>query len=384
MTYYGLSMATNDDYILIGDRAAPIDDVLRVGKVYFYDYDGNLERTLEPFKVFQDEQFGRSILPHGDELSILQLESGWGADSEAQAAIYVYDSNGEFQSFFNVTDFELESHFGYSIVYWDNTYIASAPGATTEYGYSTGAVRVFDETGEILDTFYSTNPTPQANFGTRLVIDEDVIVVMELHGLFGDERFVKGVAYLYDPEWNLLTSFTAPNPGDVDNFGHSIVMNDDHIIIGDRLAEVDSIERAGEVYVYDKLGELVLTIKSPEPLEGANFGHSLAVYDDLLVIGEPRSDTTTVDTGKAYVFNTDGTLHSELGSPDPNAMGLFGDTVYIDEDLILVREVKSNTVYAFSTADDGSESDIPWFLLAGILVALSSVALVFRKRDNSR
>ncbi|MCP3916413.1 MAG: hypothetical protein GY711_12720 [bacterium] len=75
--------------------------------------------------------------------------------------------------------------------------------------------------------------------------------------------------------------------------------------------------------------------------ESANdvFGWSVAANGDTLVVGAPGSDAADWEAGAAYVFERSGgvwTQSAELGAPAANAHDLFGRSVAIDGDRVLV------------------------------------------------
>ena len=65
---------------------------------------------------------------------------------------------------------------------------------------------------------------------------------------------------------------------------------EEYIYVGDNFADIEEEANAGCIYVYDKQGELVNTILSPEPDGGENFAEVIVVkaenYGQSACLGE--------------------------------------------------------------------------------------------------
>ena len=71
-----------------------------------------------------------------------------------------------------------------------------------------------------------------------------------------------------------------------------------------------------------------LTIANPTPAAIDNFGISVAaVGSDRVLIGARDDNTGAVDAGAAYLFSTDGTLHTTYTNPTPAVRDSFGCSV---------------------------------------------------------
>jgi len=121
---------------------------------------------------------------------------------------------------------------------------------------------------------------------------------------------------------------------------------------------------AGHAYVYQALtGTLMATLASPNPLNGGNFGSSVAVSGTRIVIGAPFETTSgDANAGRAYLFDatTDG-LISTYVSPNPQTFGYFGDSVSISGTTVAIGAEGENVssysaaghVYVFKATTSG-------------------------------
>lgn len=87
-------------------------------------------------------------------------------------------------------------------------------------------------------------------------------------------------------------------------------------------------------------------LKAPLPEFEASFGHALAVWGDTIVVGTVRED----DGGSAYVYVRDNgtwSLQADLEHSPPDLGTLFGWSVDIDGDTIVVGEPVRGKAYVF-------------------------------------
>jgi hypothetical protein len=139
-----------------------------------------------------------------------------------------------------------------------------------------------------------------------------------------------------------------PNPatGNTDDeFGTSVAINDTYAIVS-APQEYDANPNAGKVYVFSiATGNLERTIDNPNAYSSTSldeFGNSLAMYGDYLIVGARQEDDAGGSlSGKAYIFDvTTGNLIDTLDNP--NAYGtsygdLFGDRVFIGSNRAIVH-----------------------------------------------
>ncbi len=126
-------------------------------------------------------------------------------------------------------------------------------------------------------------------------------------------------------------TFTAPSPGD--GFGESVASNYGNVAIG-----APNANGAGAVYLYNGVttanesistyayGSLIHVFADPNPEPGDEFGASLAVVGNALVVGAPGSSFSGPGDGVVYVFDanaegtTFGNLLATLTIPDAGAL----------------------------------------------------------------
>ena len=156
-------------------------------------------------------------------------------------------------------------------------------------------------------------------------------------------------------------SYTPPltyaTPSHGDGFGESVAANYGNVAIGAPYSN-----GTGAVYLYDGVttanqtistyayGELIHVFADPNPSPGDEFGASLAVVGNDLVVGAPGSSLTGPGDGVVYVFDanaestTFGNLLATLTIPDPGPLNeaRFGAAVGATDTNIVVGAPGNN------------------------------------------
>ena len=197
-------------------------------------------------------------------------------------------------------------------------------------------------------------------YGRSVAIDGDLVAV----GAGGDGAV--GAVYLYKRQGMtnvLMAKLVSPDAteGETPEFGRTVAIKGNMVIVGARFARADAVERAGAVYVFGKHGDswqFEDKIISPAPETEDNFGRALAIQGDSLVVTARK---TSAEEGAAYVFvYTDGRwIHqATLVASDPTAGAYFGQSVDIQGDVMAIsaRNANPNSAggfYLFRKSGDG-------------------------------
>jgi hypothetical protein len=222
------------------------------------------------------------------------------------------------------------------------SYTAIGNGYTDHVdGNDSGAVFIYDNSdGSLVYTLINPNDyeTPaDDHFGSSVAICGNYIAVgAKSEGDADDSGFGgSGKAYIYSTSTgNLLHTLDNPNAyGDStgDYFGESIGVTNTYTFVG--ASDEDSPINSGRVYVFNSSsGSLVGTITNPttDP-ELDEFGTSLAVDDNYLVVGSPKDSEDGSESGSVGVFDTS-TRSLEYIISNPNDYGVaagdsFGNSV---------------------------------------------------------
>ena len=130
-----------------------------------------------------------------------------------------------------------------------------------------------------------------------------------------------------------------PNPAPVSGglYGFALATSDDTIAVGEIFGSDDG-SHSGRVHLLAGIsGAPLRTFVNPSPDLGDDFGFSIAMEGNLLLVGAPFDDTFGDDVGIAYLFDTmTGALLQTFTNPTGSADGNFGWAVAFVEGRVLV------------------------------------------------
>jgi hypothetical protein len=220
---------------------------------------------------------------------------------------------------------------------------------------------------QLIYTFQSPEIETEGNFGTSVAIDGDIIVIGEIKG-DPNGTTNAGKAYIFNTSGHLIANLTAPEPQLSANFGFSVAVSGDKVVVGEPYAEVNGEPYAGQVHIFSATGAHLKTLTAPSPIEGVEFGASVAIDGDIIIIGTyvrvgggfDGQDLHSSPLGTksfVYIFDTEGNLQNTLESPGSTEPSAFGVSSAIDEDIIVIGEdhatvsgvADAGRAYIFST-----------------------------------
>ncbi|MEM7457069.1 MAG: hypothetical protein AAF456_22190 [Planctomycetota bacterium] len=258
-----------------------------------------------------------------------------------------------------------DRNFGESIAVDGDYLVISAPahfsnngGFGIAYLYSL----ISSEPTVPIGSFQSGSSQNFFNFGQSISISDSNCVIGELGG-----------AYLYElnPEGTLSPLHTFVDPLDVygDYFGQSVYVFDRKVLVGDPRRGTQS---SGHVHVYDtgsKEPQTASAIISPASAIGADaFGGAVAAANGRFIVGASRDDSGAQESGAAYIFDISDGIPGRsvfLSCPQPQFNAEFGRSVAIDDNIAVVgtsgTAPGATNAYAFDLASGDPETPIVTF-----------------------
>ena len=183
-------------------------------------------------------------------------------------------------------------------------------------------------------------------FGYSVAVDGDTMVA----GAYGDDG-LKGAAYVLTRQsgtWSQVAKLTAFDGVAYDEFGYSVAVDGDTVVVG-AYRDDDNGSRSGAAYVFTKPATGWVTTSTAAKLtalDGATndeFGYSVAVDGDTVVVGAWWDHAGAIHSGSAYVFTepTSGgwvtaTETAKLTAYDGDVTDYFGISVAVDGDTVVV------------------------------------------------
>lgn len=251
-------------------------------------------------------------------------------------------------------------------------------------------------------------PDDAAGFGYALAVRGDTLVVgAPPYGptYTGDYQ---GSAYVFTkddtvPEgWSQQAKLIVSGGPSDENFGFSVAISDDTIVVGafgDDYGDYGTTTGSAYVFTKDDTGwkeKTRLAASDGEP--GDQFGISVAVWGDTIVVGACRADDRALSprfwqAGSAYLFTRDAagdwTEQARLTANDPSRRAFFGMSVAISSDTIVAGahgdEGVRGALYVFSRDEGDNWNETPTKLTAsdgdswdylGVRVAISGDIIV--------
>lgn len=260
------------------------------------------------------------------------------------AGVYEFNRNTyQFIKAFNPPSQPQTGNFGFHIEYLNGDLFASAPFAVSP-GASEGVVyRINANTTTVQHTYYE--PGLFSIFGWNFEVNEFINVV----GAHGDDKL-----YVYSAVTDDLILTFEPDPLTLDtDYGYDVELNTSYLAVSAPGRFFS--DREGSVYVYDyTTGVLLHRLTSPidDPGVGAaEFGHSIELVGDKLLVGYTNFGAPDVFRDKIHVFDlTTGnvltTLTTDTGALDDG----FGDAISSEGNLAVIGARLDDTLATNSGA----------------------------------
>jgi len=251
-------------------------------------------------------------------------------------------------------------------------------GAGSAYFFSNllGYWEVLNKAFPIVGTYFDRNEG--AGFGSSVSISGTYAVIgapFEKKDTTGSNSLEgAGAAYVFQRNphgaFELLHKIVNWDRAAGDQFGFSVSMNGDKMVIGAPFEDEDARQEstlisAGSAYVFQKMsdGRWYWTDKliTPARMTGDNFGNSVCISGDMIIVGAVTADvfdgTNKLNSGAAYLFKlsldslSSGWRYVEkIISTDIAASDWFGYAVGIDNSNIMVSSPFHNNagaIYSF-------------------------------------
>lgn len=179
-------------------------------------------------------------------------------------------------------------------------------------------------------------------FGVSVAIDGDTAAV----GAIGDDSAATnaGAVYVFrrlGTVWSEEQKLIASDAAAADDFGRSVALRGNVLLVGASLDDDRGVD-SGSIYVFRHDGSSwneVQKLTASDGSSGDQFGFSLALQGNAAVAGAYTADVLHTNSGAAYVFRDSGTSfqqEAKLVASDGDTSDLYGWSVAIDGNAVLV------------------------------------------------
>lgn len=353
---FGKSIAVDRDVAIIGAVRAGDDGT---GAAYIYRFNGTAwqhsgESPLS--ELASDSRFGWSVAISGDVAAV-----GSAPLSGGTAPVFVYRFDGADwvnEAQLHGDDPTADDGFGLSLALDGNVLVVGAPwdDEACKGNCNGGAVYIFrfvDGTWQQDAKLHSSDILGADEFGSAVSVDGDTVLIgsPEKHGGIGSAYI-----YWYDgTNWLGEVKLSPKFPEGGDQFGRSVALNGHTAAIGSPGRRATS----GAVHVFRFVGMLgwmeedrLIAIDAEA---GDQFGHSVCLRDNVILVGA-GNDNRVSGYGAAYVIRRgDGGWRPEakLLAADVGMSDELGFAVALSDTLALVGAPEhadgDGSVYVFGT-----------------------------------
>ena len=353
---FGYSSSISGDYAVV---SSPWDDDggNESGAAYVFKRDGDnwvqQAKLIAPDPAAYDF-FGRSVSISGDYIVI----GSYGDDDKGSSSgsVYVFKRDGTtwpMQAKLTASDGALGDYLGCSIAISGDYLVAGAYGDNDD-GTGSGSAYIFKRDGVTWTQqakIRAINVTGDIQFGYSVAISGDYVVAGAIRDYVFTPDINSGSAHVFKREgvnWTHQVELGPSDPAAGDEFGCSVAISGDDIVVGARNDD-DNGAASGSAYVYKRNGtswEQRSKLTASDGAEGDYFGCSVSISGDYTVVGSLYDKHDGSTSGSAYVFKRTST---DLWESTMKLLGTgtgwynFGCSVAISNDYALVGARSTNT-----------------------------------------
>lgn len=234
------------------------------------------------------------------------------------------------------TDGNADQEFG-SATSLDNGILAIGSRNDDDLGAASGSAYLFDvSTGQQLTKLLANDGAAGDKFGSSIALANQLVVVgAPTDDDTGDNS---GSAYVFDAGSGLqLAKLTAPDGAEGDNFGCSVAVDGNRIVVGS-IYDDDHGRNSGAIYIFDS--QSFALVAKVTPNDGAAddlFGQSVDIDGGIIIAGAHGDDDNGPLSGSAYLFSAaNGNQLDKLLAGDGSSWDFFGASVAIDNNQIVI------------------------------------------------
>ncbi|MEM9025671.1 MAG: hypothetical protein AAGB06_01925, partial [Verrucomicrobiota bacterium] len=346
--FFGTSVVAFADRVLVGAPNS-VDANDRIGHVFSFEYDVDIwvqSDILTPNIGETFDGFGRTMSSFQNKVVIGAPDD----DEGGSAYLFEYVSDGWGQT----TKFDVPTEegdlFGQSLSLSVDTVFVGAPN-DDDAGNDAGSVYVFglsNDQWDFVQKITASDASSGDNFGQSVSISGARALIGALDA--GVEDGGRAYAFsLVQGSWTEDQVLSVAGIVDLSFFGRAVALSNTHAFVG----------AYGEdaVYVFELSDDSWIEMQTLSGVEDSNFGFTLSIDVNNLLIGAPQEDAPRTDSGRAYIYQFDGASWLEDATLDAGDGGnsiFFGSSIGIDGDLAAVgvpddhdNGLASGSVYVF-------------------------------------
>ena len=306
---FGFSVALDGDRAIVGS--------IQGESAYIFEKDGdnwNEVAIITASTPDANQDFGRSVAISGDHAIV-----GATADGNYAGAAYIfYRGNGTWSEVTKIiaSDASTSSQFGETVSISGN-YVIVGP-------YSNAKAYIFERDGSSwkeVAKIQSSDPGASTYFGRSVAINGNRAIVGDPYISSGN-NYSEGAAYLFERDgsgnWNEVAKIKGSDTEAWDNFGYKVAINGNHAIVS-APGESTFGYSAGAAYVFKRNGsgnwsEVDKLVASDAEIF-YNFGVSVGISGNNVIVGQTRLGVSGYENKEsAYIFENNQSVQDLLSN----------------------------------------------------------------------
>ena len=323
--FLGTSVGISGDTAIVGGYGDDVGTNADQGSAYVYTRSGTnwtQQAQLNGTGGAAGDLFGVSVAVSGDTAIVGAFADNINGNTD-QGSAFVFrtlSSNWAQEAKTVATGGAADDQFGNSVAISGDTAIIGAPSDDVSGNNNQGSAYIFTRNGTVWTQQAQLNATGGAandNFGFSVAINGDTVIVGAVYDDVGANSD-QGSAYIFvrnSTTWTQQAQLNGSDGAANDSFGTSVGISGDTVIVGAYADTVGANNGQGSAYIFTRTGtgwsqqaQLIATDGAPLDM----FGNSVAISGDTAVVGAYGDDVgANSDQGSAYVFTRSGTVWTQ-------------------------------------------------------------------------
>ena len=359
---FGRGVAIDADIAVVGASFDGTETLTRAGSAYVFSRSNDV--WVQSGHLFADDAadndyFGETVAVSGDTIIVgASYDDTATAGNAGSAYVFVRDNGAWTQQAQLFADSPSENdYFAYEqgVAISGDTAVVGVSKDDTAAGTDAGSVYVFTRSAGVWskqDQLFADDAEEYDGFGYLVRISGDTILV----GTRVDTTLAgsnAGSAYVFTRSggtWTQQQHLYADDAAGADWFGTTGDIDRDTIVVGAHYDDTMFGTDAGSAYVFTRSGGVWSQTDHIYPDASTadhQFGYSVAISGDLIVVGTPYDDpNSSSEAGTAYIFRRHAgtwTQQAHVYASDYAVGDRFGGSVAISGDTILIGARRNNT-----------------------------------------
>lgn len=341
---WGHSLSSESEVAIVGarnyDMPGPVGGGEGAAFIFIKSGDQWIEQTrINASDLQSGDNFGYAVAVQGDYVFVGAPRAG----SSDQGAVYIFHKSGNSWSevgIINASDGQNGDYFGEYLDVDGNYLIVGAPKADVGGVTNSGAAYVYYNSGGTWTQqakIFPANPVGTTSFPSAVAIDGTNIVCGRASSTVNGNAN-QGSAFIFERSGSSWIEkqeiFIGSNGGVGDNFGYSVDIDGNNIIVGARYQGLNG-NSSGRADLFQWNGSnwnFTDYLKPSDIIPFDSFGESVSISGDNIIVGCSQHDLNLNAAGAAYHYQISGSkanLQHKFIAAQETQQALFGTRVSI-------------------------------------------------------